>query len=186
MGCDIHLYVEILNGDRWEHVPGEFWDDRSYDAFAILAGVRNSHGFVPIAPPRGLPADVSPEVKRFSDGWDIDGHSHSYHTLKQLLAYDWTQVGRKTGIIALEEYKNWSSYRKRRGYSPYVYCAEIGGGGVKVVDEDAVDTEGATHVRARWDEPYNRCAAGFLFELMPKLWRLGRPEDVRIVFWFDC
>ena len=46
--------------------------------FAILAGVRNGYGFAgcdtgdgfrPIAPPRGLPGDVSPEVAEEARRW---------------------------------------------------------------------------------------------------------------------
>lgn len=41
------------------------------------------------------------------------------------------------------------------------------------------------HVRAEWKASYARCAQDFLSETMPRLWRLGRPEDVRCVFYFD-
>lgn len=41
------------------------------------------------------------------------------------------------------------------------------------------------HLSVAWTEPYYQMADEFLSKLMPKLWRLGKPEDVRIVFWFD-
>ncbi len=37
--------------------------------------------------PKGLPDNVSIEVKTESDEWGIDGHSHSFLTLKELLDY---------------------------------------------------------------------------------------------------
>lgn len=36
-----------------------------------------------------------------------------------------------------------------------------------------------------WSVHYYEVASDFLSETLPRLWRLGQPEDVRIVFWFD-
>jgi hypothetical protein len=36
-----------------------------------------------------------------------------------------------------------------------------------------------------WTEPYYRAAGSFLAETLPRLWHLGDPADVRVVFWFD-
>lgn len=41
------------------------------------------------------------------------------------------------------------------------------------------------HVTAEWGATYSRCARTFLSETMPKLWRLGQPEQVRCLFYFD-
>lgn len=41
------------------------------------------------------------------------------------------------------------------------------------------------HFLVSWQTPYYACAKSFLSETMPKLWRLGAPENVRLVFWFD-
>lgn len=91
MGCDIHWFVERQRDDgTWEIRPEADYNDRNYDLFTALANVRNYNERVtPIAEPRGLPDDVSPEVRADSDAWDSDGHSHSWHTLEALLAYDW-------------------------------------------------------------------------------------------------
>src|ERR1700760_96312 len=88
MGTDIHLYVEKrgpagwISCDTWEKDDYEphrltvpygkhFYSDRSYDTFAILADVRNGHGFAgvstgegftPVSMPKGLPGDLSPEL----------------------------------------------------------------------------------------------------------------------------
>lgn len=54
------------------HYVRVFWDDRNYNVFGILADVRNGYGFagvdtgdgfVPIDSPRGLPDDLSPEIR---------------------------------------------------------------------------------------------------------------------------
>ena len=117
MGCDIHLYVENRVNGAWRaaecfvqdkddpkscaDVPYEkrLYSGRNYNLFSILADVRNGYGFAgvptgagykPMSKPKGLPADVSPEVKAVSDQWDGDGHSHSWFTVAEIMAYDWT------------------------------------------------------------------------------------------------
>jgi hypothetical protein len=91
MGCDIHSYVEIRNGNQWESSLNEVFDYRNYGLFGFLADVRNySHSPV-IAEPRGLPDDVSPELRAEYDEWG-DCHSTSWLTLAELLAYDYDQT----------------------------------------------------------------------------------------------
>jgi hypothetical protein len=101
MGTDIHMAVERRNrAGRWQYVPDappeardEYWSnkakenptdkwaqefckrwytDRNYEAFAILANVRNGSGFAGcdtgdgfryIAAPRGLPSDLSDALR---------------------------------------------------------------------------------------------------------------------------
>lgn len=89
MGCDIHEYREKkVNGewitaDTWEtEEDGYMTNDcpylgRNYTLFGFLAGVRIevSEG---LGEPKGLPDDVSTEVKQASDYWGSDGHSHSW------------------------------------------------------------------------------------------------------------
>jgi|688.fasta_scaffold656606_2 hypothetical protein len=108
MGCDIHLFSEKkktvngiekwVNADYWKINP-YFGDDdyepelelvsiyrnRNYALFNILAEVRGNGPS--ISQPRGLPDDVSDIVKKESDRWDSDGHSHSYFTLAELKKY---------------------------------------------------------------------------------------------------
>jgi len=98
MGCDIHAYREKqVNGqwvtaDEWDtedpediHVPYEklAYRGRDYKLFGLLAdGVRSSHAVS--FKVRGLPSDVSPEVKANAEGWGVDGHNHSYLYLNEL------------------------------------------------------------------------------------------------------
>ncbi|MGH1461203.1 MAG: hypothetical protein ACRBB6_04125 [Neptuniibacter sp.] len=100
MGCDIHEFREKkVNGewvsaDEWEteeeederpwvSVVNGLHISRNYALFGFLANVRadidGSFG-----DPRGLPEDVSTEVKECSDQWDCDGHSHSFVTITEL------------------------------------------------------------------------------------------------------
>jgi hypothetical protein len=76
MGMDIHSYVETFDGAAWSWNRGDLFDigpssfslrpwepfDRSYGLFGFLAGMRN-HDVPQIHPCRGLPDDVSPEVR---------------------------------------------------------------------------------------------------------------------------
>lgn len=154
MGTDIHMYVERRasaespweTADRWteteygtqcEHIFG----DRSYDTFAILAGVRNGSGFagvrtgdgfVPISAPRGLPHDMSPELAaHLAEGIE---HTPTWLTLADIQSYDWTRTTRKSGIVGLKELTRW----KLNG-RPEVWSGGISGPGIGIVDAtDAV------------------------------------------------
>lgn len=116
MGCDIHLFVERRTDagmwERVEDVPEQYRDpylvqcakrdpacyadrartewgcDRSYSAFAILAGVRDRGDFKSIDVPRGLPKQMSESVAAYMrDNYDL--HSCSWLTLEDLLTFDW-------------------------------------------------------------------------------------------------
>lgn len=88
MGCDIHMFIEYKVGDNpWfadkHHSVPKYEDDeyarqvdstsRNYYLFGQLAGVRTAG-----PTPKGLPKDVTDLVKRTSDGYGTDGHSHSF------------------------------------------------------------------------------------------------------------
>ncbi|WP_051264701.1 hypothetical protein [Nakamurella lactea] len=138
MGCDIHLYTEVQSDDgTWRTTTEPVVADagtedeytsleatfrgRNYDLFAILAGVRNGRGFagtdlgdptVPISEPRGIADDASEQYRAESDRWGVDGHSHSYFTLTELLRHTWTEsttthrmwVRRKKTASAMSQY----------------------------------------------------------------------------------
>jgi hypothetical protein len=232
MGCDIHFYVETQqpNGiwksaDTWvdEYQDGElcvpydsaYYNDRNYDLFAILADVRNGRGFAgvetgdgfnPISAPKGLPSDCSPQVKASAERWGCNGHSHSWLTVSELLAYDWTQETELTGLLDPFTFAEWEAWERKQGGNPKRWCADALGPNVKVITEAearkrvAEITSGRhlndcedeirmgmlhTYTRAHWTQKYYQCASGFLSETMPRLWALEVPDKVRIVFWFD-
>lgn len=214
-----------------------FYAGRNYDLFAMLADVRNGRGFAgivtgdgfnPISDPKGLPDDVSAQVKADSDRWEGDGHSHSHLTVAELLEYDWTQTTRHIGIVSPGQWAEFKANGK-----PTSWSGDISGGNVKKFSAEefnaiwlnvaailrAEDPEARVydqwphhHLRTKqffdeetralelfkkeagvempvaviqWSTSYYESAGNFLSKTMPKLWRLGRPEDVRIVFWFD-
>ena len=231
MGCDIHFYVEKKVDGVWQFQgtvtkteiddetcfdvsAPDFYDGRNYNLFAILADVRNGHGFagvttgegfVPISDPRGVPDDASKEYKQIVDSWDVDGHSHSYHTLRQLLDYDWTQSTRLTGWCSMKEWNRWIRWDRDHGESPESYRGSVSGAGVKHLtpaEADALfagknydereaiaEANPGTYAPAVWQNPYYRSGRTFLSETVPKLLKLAggtqNLDDVRIVFFFD-
>ena len=102
MGCDIHWYSETKKDGTWRCDQAEsFHTDedpdyehhdmnnfpnpgRDYWMFGLLADVRCDvpYGFAA----KGIPDELSPEVKTIFDQWDCDGHSHSYLTREELKA----------------------------------------------------------------------------------------------------
>lgn len=234
MGCDIHLYVEHRKNGRWvsadtwkpdEDEEGEpkpltvpfgahFYDERNYDLFGMLADVRNGSGFagidtgdgfVPIAAPRGIPSDMSPELA--VEAGRMLEHTPSWLTVAELLAYDWTRVTTKRGVVSGPEYHDWAGHRKGKGLGPKEYSGSIFGHDIVHIDEsdmkrrveeivanvgshwwaarDEIKRLDRMYCAVSWPSPYYRQAGKFLSECLPRLWRLGSPENVRIVFWFD-
>lgn len=95
MGCDIHLYTEVKKGRQWisadkwgssadghiDNIP--IYEDRNYWLFGMLAGVRYTE-FAPLIKPRGLPNDLSIEVRAAANQWGVDGHTHHWYSLDEL------------------------------------------------------------------------------------------------------
>lgn len=213
MGCDIHLYVEKknietgkwVNADEWNvsnyddeycYVTNPIYDGRNYELFAILADVRNRMNIIPICQRRGMPYDASKEVISENEHWRGDAHSHSWLTLKELMEYDWTQVAAMHGVVDGLEFKRWNKYGRKEGRAPKSYCQGAYGANIKNISEERMveltedkntneDYLRACYCYIEWKEPYYRLCSMFLGESIPRMWRLGTPENVRIVFWFD-
>src|SRR5690606_27440711 len=104
MGTDIHCQCEYYKDNKWNWIwKGVSKDvnvdykanvlnfDRNYDLFAILADVRNGYGFAGvytgdgfnyISEPKGLPEDMSEELKKAIETervW-LGDHDFSYLT----------------------------------------------------------------------------------------------------------
>lgn len=172
-----------------------FYTQRSYNLFGMLANVRNGRGFagiktgegfIPIAMPRGLPEDVCDEVRHVSERWGVDGHSHSWFTVSELLRYDWNQTTQHQGVVDAVNYLLWKYEGKPRSWA-----GSVDGPSVKHVSNaemDEVINRGWAenhYTLVRWSEPYHASAGRFYTETLPKLQGLGNPDDVRIVFFFD-
>lgn len=174
MGCDIHMWAEVHDGEGWrvidpadvgahdssytdEDDPVEYsggWrTGRDYPLFAALANIRNAGAISPIAHPRGLPDDVTDRVRASVDGWGSDGHSHTWLSLGEIKAYDWSRVA---ALVDAE----WAEIT-RQG--------------------DEMRAELGTPAWAKWTPP--AWTTGWLGDMVDALTPLAAP--VRLVFWFD-
>lgn len=199
-------------------ISGPIYHDRNYSLFSILGDVRNGSGFagtdtgdgfVPIHPNRGLPVDVCEVIKDQSDGWDIDGHSHNWATLQELMDYDWTQKTKRRGWVSSKQYVRFKVEGR-----PEEWSGSVSGGNIKHISHLDMDryvrrkmgmgskspltwrtyhdmkverfgVDAMNYTKVEWEVDYYDVASDFLSHVVPKLWRMGHPDDVRIVYWFD-
>lgn len=216
MGCDIHMHCEIRDAEgNWrpvrqtvvigdgvlcksETVVSQGWyEGRNYDEFAVLADVRNGVGFAgvdmgdafePISPPKGLPEDCSLEVREESERYGIDGHSHSWLTLTELMATEdyWNQAHWSRGVVGKEQ----AALVRETGKPPESWAGAVSGPGSEEYEQ------------VEWIQHYRDCCPFIHNQLIPRLKALtdmwvgqavGRgfrgprmtSDDVRIVFFFD-
>ena len=172
---------------------------RNYDEFAILANVRNGYGFAgcdtgdairPISMPKGLPEDVSSPIKRESDKWGGDGHSHSWLTAKEIkdyLAEDLKKIQR--GWVTVPTYKQFIETG-----NPYPCCGMVDGSQIMRVPQkdcekiQAENPDKIVYTKIEWTEYAKDCAPWLFNECLNQLMAKssdGTGEDIRLVFWFD-
>ena len=177
MGTDIHPVVECYRDGSWHLVEADLPRDRNYWGFAVLADVRNGHGFggldtgdpiTPIDEPRGLPPDASPELRAAlkKNHWLLGDHSISWVTLEELLDYDLDAPVICRASVPPEE----AERMRASGEPPRLFAAYS-------ADPD--------WVRLEWYEPL-RNRAWLILRLIEALIPLGAPGEVRLVFGFDC
>jgi hypothetical protein len=176
------------------------FQSRAYDTFGALANVRNGTWGDPVPfidEPRGLPDDLSPELKAASGdiegdedgerGWAFGDHSFSWLTLKELLAYNWDATVEKRAYVDATTFAAWEA---SGDVSPGSYCA---GTNSEVVSNEEMRRRLAAGIQPRewvytlavWREPVAKLCAEFHDDFIPALMKLGEPDDVRIVFGFD-
>lgn len=199
MGCDIHMHVEYKNhNNHW--VCGDYFvqeqlydgridyslipihSKRNYALFAVLADVRNSGYTEYIDRPRGLPEDVTDTVKEDYEKWDMDAHSCSYFTLKELIDFhDKKTPLKRRGLLSPGQLKDLDE----RGILPTSWC-------------QGINIEG--YERRDWEEENNTLLplisklierADELNLIYDFLWEHNfeaayyKSDRIRIVFWFD-
>ena len=215
MGCDIHIIVERRNMDTnaWHATDESGGDDRNYDVFNVLAGVRsdtaaemaewpNDTGKFdmrfcfsgrerrPIADPRGVPADASREARAYVE--ENGDHSTSHVTAREALYYPWaTEIGQSGWIDGSQ----WIALRD--GVKPTSWSQGIGGGGIvnltaaemeARVDGMTAGERAKTYARGSWMRAPH--AGGFVawVEGLAKSAQAEDPrrggDDVRLVFSF--
>lgn len=187
--------------NEWQ--VNEIYNNRCYDLFAVLADVKNGYGFAgcntgegfkPISSPKGLPSDTCKEIKKESEDWDGDGHSHSYFTLKELKDYDLSQCTFKVGVVQLDKYIEYT----KTNSAPDGWCGGISGPDIIVLQPDEVDglvkdSKKQYYVQMKWPVAYSDVMGANFKQITKSLeeikdgWRFGveSEDDIRIVFWFD-
>ena len=107
MGADIHGWVEVkeLPPGGYQYTSGtRYWNgvirirylvERSYRVFAILFGMRNTYGVVPLAAGRGLPNDRSVDTKLDLENGMV---GITWALWSELKTVDWAQLPPHLGI----------------------------------------------------------------------------------------
>ena len=188
--------------------PPRFYVGRNYALFAMLADVRNDRlghptRITPISDPRGVPDDANKRAVAFMGELDMDGHSHSWFTLAELLAYDWLGQSRTETDVMYEE-----TYRAYRATGMPVWPTDWHHGKRETISNEEMDVRIAERAKASpeqaaadlaadtmagvkyatevtYQASYAQLAGEFYEKTMPDLAALGAPEDVRILFFFD-
>lgn len=176
MGCDIHIRTEVKqdNGlwvladlfDKDGDVT-EVYTGRNYRLFSILADVRNYNRIKPISNLRGIPEDCSDETLKSYKDWDMDAHSATWYTLREL--EDYLKENPKTkysGMITLEQ-----SASLDMGEFPESWCRYTNAEGYVYREWESEETQLTiliANIKDRADHKW--------------VWDSDR---VRIIFWFD-
>jgi hypothetical protein len=221
MGTDIHIQFEVFQDGQWKYlgkkIPNEYHtepDDgesefsyeneifngpRNYDAFAILADVRNGRGFAGvktgdgfniISEPKGFPTNMSPEVTEWAESLE---HTPSWLTLKEILDFNWNQTTRHEGWMNLEIYKLWDKTK-----SPDDYCGGVAGRNIEHIlmneadrllkDPSKIDPKKEYYVNISFNESYIESFGSYYTELIPKMKEVAPnndPSKIRMIFYFD-
>jgi hypothetical protein len=199
VGTDIHIFSEVREKGIWKIaeplMKNPFWcedykesipewqptslnDSRRYELFAILANVRNPiRSVIPfdyISEPRGLPPNVSKEIRDYYARFGNEAYSASWLLLADMAAFGWhgKEIMRR-GIVHPAVAHLFPPGRRGFPFADWpkgVGFAADSGNGVEV----------------KWVETYAEAAGReFMEDSMSKLRSYGRPQDVRVVFWFD-
>ncbi|RPE41168.1 hypothetical protein EDD90_4248 [Streptomyces sp. Ag109_O5-1] len=109
MGTDIYGGIEFrhpyagtedYDGEPWVTAM-DLWplyDETDYTAFGLLFGVRNYAGFRPLAPGRGLPADLSSNMRSELCSWIDQGEMGSASWVS------WAEIASIDPATAPEQY----------------------------------------------------------------------------------
>jgi len=206
MGCDIHVMVEarqypLFGPDKWFNVdnwrydpspddPGDkskpaltikpIYNQRDYELFSFLAGVRNygqnpSFGF-----DRGFPEDACEHTAAEYASWGEDAHTPGYATLAELKEH----VG-KVGKVNRRGYvhKDQVARFKATGETPTSWCQGVGGPGAE--QYEWMEWQDEVHC-------FDLLLAALEERKRELFWIFDPDKDdgasdgnIRIVFWFD-
>lgn len=209
MGTDIRCYAERRVNGKWElceplvpnpdyypadpsdppyaddasepeFKPQEIYDERNYSVFAIIADIRNgSHSdedYESIAPQRGLPEDISNELAEWANYWAQYAYGFTWCSFAELLNFPWKQKSIKKKAMVDPR----AAYLFNNGSDSFPHLLWPR----DVRKEYAGYMKGG--VTVTWRATYEESAGSyFLVNTFEKLASFGKPEDVRLVMWFD-
>jgi len=190
MGCDIHICLErkeTIDGKSvWvnidPHIFNEYQkefrakgiaEDRDYELFCILAGVRDRQGVKPIDSPRGIPDDCHDITRSRYEYYSGDAHTPSYFSLGELKEYQDSCDGqiKRSGMISPEQHE-----ALLNGEKPDAWCQ---------------GTTDASWVHAEWTDKCNPIESfiskieNYLNCILYSYELRNKVCNFRVVFWFD-
>lgn len=220
MGTDIYMQIEVRIDGKWEWLQSFFPyyinkdltivpDDRNYILFAILANVTNGYNFNgflpeklynPIDKPRGIPEDISEDLKDAIENEEILGeHSFSHLNGKELREYDWEQITKLRGLVTMNEYKKFQETG-----DPKAWVGRVNEKTTKIISNKKMDDliknqenhyENVIYLtQIELEKPYKEIVGGYSYWSYSQIYDnlIGdkyhnkiKPEDIRIVFGFD-
>ena|SRR5258708_6243258 len=220
MGTDIQIYPEQRVNGRWQFIgemiknvsyqydpeheppyhPKDLYDIRNYGLFAILVDVRNDEGYECIATRRGIPDDLSSEIKSYFESfqsnksnitwlspdekqraswiaYDTDMEIHpSWLTLEELVNFAWHE--KRIQIYAKVDKRVAHLFHPERDFPFREWPAGIQCGYSTTFKEDP-------YCNASWTQTYEEAAGSDFMELLDTFsQQYGPSKDVRFVFWF--
>ena len=194
MGTDIYMHAEVKRNGAWQLIlenteyhpeknaqrrePIKVYTGRDYNLFAILANVRNPNGrtvddkkFDVIAPPRGLPKDLSPEIRDWFENWAM---SPSWLLLSEILNFDWH--GKVMHFEAMVDARAAHLFVEDEPFPSDKWPEDVQKGYSTIMRDG---------VTVRWADTYAASVGEGVLELFNKLKQHGEPSQVRLVFWFS-
>ncbi|GHO83301.1 hypothetical protein KSZ_13070 [Dictyobacter formicarum] len=200
MGTDIFLYAEWRHNEPWQFIgemsenivyqydpehenpyhPKDLYNVRNYNLFAILADVRNDVGYECIAPRRGIPNDLSPEIKSYFEVFQSEEMGRELYpgwlTLEELVHFDWH--GKRIQRYGRVDERVAHLFHSDRGFPFREWPQGIQIGYSRM-------PKASKYCNACWTETYAESAGPDFMELLDTFSRkYGVSKDIRLVFWF--
>ncbi|MEQ1675052.1 MAG: hypothetical protein ABL876_00045 [Chitinophagaceae bacterium] len=205
---DWYAIREITNWERVLEAKGssggwsvtEWYDNRNYNAFSVLANVRNGYGFAGvdtgdswpyIQSGRELPEDACPEVIQYMSSYD---HDAGWITLEEFTKYDWSVARNKRGMVDKSQYLEWLTKGAATGTGPHSWCGDVSGAMIRHVDNETmsgliqgvcpVEVGKKYYTKVQWVQTA-RAACSDLIESMKELAGEVGERECRVHFYFD-
>lgn len=204
MGTDISGYIECRERPLRPDASGPWraamdldllYDDRHYDAFGCLFGVRNYATFRPLAAGRGLPRDLSDTVRQAAESWEH--HDATWISWAEVARVDWDEPAEGADQRMRQYLRRPDGTLEPMGKSLW---------GPRLMEATGASYEDVLEGRVRWSEGQEfelgdtvfRAATLRRRDVVPpdgawrRVWRVMEtlaertsPDDVRLVVWFD-